>query len=373
MGRWVAFGMYLVVCAVVMAFLLVVPATGVRLTSDADDGRPVPPEPIPIPPPPIPLPGTNPLFRLLGRVAVEGPYVDRGLSVFVLVAREPETTVNYLTFDEGTASGQIVVQEVGAGSVPTLQVRNLSDRWAFLLAGELVAGGKQGRTVREDTLLPPHSATWINLPVYCIEQHRWSAPGRFDSAKAAAPNALRSGLNQGYDQTRVWEEAKRAQESAGVASPTGDVTTVYTDAKTAGRIDEMTARIIRSIPRCIPPREYVGLVVAHGRQIVSADLFANSALYSKLYEKVIRSHVVELLGRDYAEHPTPAEVWAFLGRVYGAAFSRRPASNGVGQLAGLSGSGVAGQVLEYEGRCIHAAVFPQVVFPVPLPRPVPER
>jgi hypothetical protein len=361
--------MYLLVSIVVMAFLLPLPAPGVRLTSDADEGRPVPPEPIPIPPPPIPLPGTNPLIRLIERVTVEGPYVERGLAVFTLVSREPETHLNYLTFDEGIASGQIVVQELGTGSVPTLQVRNLSDRWAFLLAGELVAGGKQSRTVREDTLLPPHSATWINLPVYCIEQHRWSAPGRFDSAKAAAPNALRSGLNQGYDQTRVWEEAKRAQESAGVTSPTGDVTTVYTDAKTAARIDEMTGRILR----CIPRREYVGLVVAHGREIVSADLFANSALYSKLYEKVIRSHVVEMFDKDYPAHPTAGEARAFLDRVYRASFSRRPASNGVGQLLSVGGSGIAGQALEYEGRCIHAAMFPQVMGPIPMPHPVPER
>jgi hypothetical protein len=359
--------MYLLVAAVLMAFLLSIPAPAVRLTSDADERNPVPPEPMPIPPPPIPLPGPASLIRLIDRVTVEGPYVDRGLSVFLLAAREPENHLDYMAFDEGITSGQIVVQELAAGSVPTLQVRNLGDRWTFLLAGELVAGGKQSRTVREDALLPPHSAAWINLPVYCIEQRRWSEPGEFNSAKAAAPNSLRSGINQDYDQTRVWTEAKRAQESAGVSSPTDDVTSVYTDPKTAARIDGMTARIIRRIPR----REYVGLVVAHGRQIVSADLFANSTLYSKLYEKVIRSHVAEMFDKDDPAHPTAEEARAFLGRVRGATSWQRPASNRVGLILSIRGNGIGGQELEYEGQCIHAAVFPQLVVPVPMPRPMP--
>jgi len=369
MAKRLAFAMVLLISAVLIAFLLSVPAPAVRLTSDADDRIPVPPEPMPVPPPPIPLPGPASLIRLIDRVTVEGPYVDRGLSVFVLAAREPENHLDYLSFDEGLASGQIVVQELAAGSVPTLQVRNLSDRWAFLLAGELVAGGKQSRTVREDTLLPPRSAAWINLPVYCIEQHRWSAPGAFGSAKAAAPNALRSGINQDYDQARVWTEAKRAQESAGVSSPTDDLTSVYTDPKTAAGIDDITARILRLIPR----REYVGLVVARGRQIVSADLFANGALYSKLYEKVIRSHVAEIFREKilYDGLASVEDARAFLARVRDASCLQRPAGSGVGLLLSIRGGGIGGQELEYEGQCIHAAVFPQIVVPVPLPHPMP--
>ncbi|HUW57879.1 MAG TPA: DUF6569 family protein [Planctomycetota bacterium] len=370
MARKIAFAIYLVVAIVVMAFLLALNSEGVRVTSDADDEpevRPGPP-PHPVPPPPPPAP-SGALQRYVSRVRVEGPYSDRGLTVFTLSTHSPETHVNYLTLDEGSASGQLVVQEVGGGSVPVLQAQNRSDRWAFVMSGELVAGGKQNRALRSDALLPPHSTTWFNLPVYCIEQHRWNSGARFGSAKAAAPNTLRSGLNQGYDQARVWTEAARAQKAAGVSSSTGDVTVLYTDDRTAKQVDEIARRLIRLIPR----RQYVGLVVARGPHIVSADLFANSSLYSRLYEKVIRSHAVEVLSQTYTGYPTTGEVHAFLNRVHGAYQTVQPAPNGYGRTLRLHGNGIGGEALEHDGRCIHAALFPQMVRPIPMPHPAPER
>lgn len=370
MARKAAFAIYLLLCVVLMAFTLSLPTSAVRLTSDAEEERPVRPPVPPVPPPTPPRPPRpNPLIRLIDRVRIEGPYAEGGLVVFTLTTRRPENHVNYLTLDEGISSGQIVVQETRGGSVPTLQVRNLSNRWAFLMSGELVAGGKQNRTVRQDALLPPGGSTWVPLPVYCVEQHRWSAPGRFDSSKAAAPNALRSGLNQGYDQGAVWREVERAQKGAGVESRTGDVTVLYTDKKTRARIDEAAGRLIR----CIPRRQYVGLVIARGHTIVSADLFANSRLYSKLYEKVIRSHVVEVLNRTYVGHPGEAQVRAFLNRIHGASMRARPAPGGVGRMLSIYGNGIGGSALDYNNQCIHAALFPRIVRPVPMPGPVPHR
>ena len=223
MAMRLAFATYLVVLTAVIAFMLSAPAPAVRLTSDADDRIPVPPEPMPVPPPPVPLPGSDSLIRLIDRVTVEGPFVDRGLSVFVLVARDPENRLDYLAFDEGIASGQIVVQEFAAGTVPTLQVRNLGDRWAFLLAGELVAGGKQSRTVREDALLPLHSAAWINLPVYCIEQrrahHRRRRQGEIrrrgdeaSSREVSAPIAERPWFQDGHGE--VWVDSRGPRGSS---------------------------------------------------------------------------------------------------------------------------------------------------------------
>jgi len=110
--------------------------------------------------------------------------------------------------------------------------------------------------------------------VFCVEQHRWTAESKFESARAAAPNAMRAGVAQGHDQGAVWREADRAQAEAGVKSATGDVTVVYRDAKSARAVDEAAARILELIPR----REYVGLVIARGGEIVSADIFAKSGL-----------------------------------------------------------------------------------------------
>jgi hypothetical protein len=214
-------------------------------------------------------------------------------------------------------------------------------------------------------LLPPNASTWVNLPVYCVEQHRWSAGGKFDSAKVAVPNRVRAGLSQGYSQREVWSKVDEANREAGVRTRTGDASVIYTDPKSKAKIDGITSRIIRRIPR----RQYVGLVIARGRQIVSADLFANAQLYSTLYEKVIRSHAADVLHRKYTGSPTHAEVRAFLNRVHGASFSHRPAPGGHGTLITVSGNRIGGEALDYGGRCLHVALFPQIVRPVPIPRP----
>jgi hypothetical protein len=327
----------------------------VRLTSDDDGDRPGPPPPRP------PDEGPQALARYIDRLDVEGPYSDRGLSIFTLTTRAPETSNNYLTLDDGMSSGQLVLGEKPGGSVPVLTVRNLSDRWAFLMAGEIVSGGKQNRTLSSDALIPPGGG--YDLPVFCVEQHRWTTEGKFESAKAAAPHAMRAGVAQGHDQGAVWREADRAQAEAGVKSATGDVTVVYRDAKTARAVDEAAARLLELIPR----REYVGLVIARGGEIVSADLFANSGLYARLHGKVIRSHVVESLGKHYAGVPNTTDVRAFLARARGAAQNVRPAPGGFGQIVRVMGNGLGGEWLLHDGRCIHAALFPQIIRPIPMP------
>jgi len=354
---------YLVVIAAVMAWVLAAPSPAVRLKPGDDEGAgEVRPRPRPEPP--------NSVVRYLSRVRIQGPYSDRGLTVYTLTTHAPESAYNYLTLDEGIASGQILIQEIKDGSVPTLQLRNVSRRWAFLMNGELVKGGKQNRTVRSDMLVPPNGTAWVNLPVFCVEQGRWrGVSGKFSAGKAFAPNSVRAGLNQGYDQAETWRKVGEANKAAGVRTATGDVTVIYSDAKTRKKIDEITSRLIR----CIPRKQYVGLVIAHGRRIVSADLFANAQLYANLYEKVIRSHAAEVFYRRHTGSPTHAEVRAFLNRIHGASLTRRPAPGGHGTLIRISGNRLGGEALEYGGRCIHVALFPQIVRPVPVPIPRPPR
>ena len=364
MKRRTLFLTYLVAISAVMAVLLSLSTQAVRVTADGEDDTQVRPTPRPVPPR-----RSSSVTRYISRVRVEGPYHESGLTVFTLTTRRPETGVNYLTLDEGVASGQLILREKGGGSVPALQIHNISGRWAFLMNGELLAGGKQNRTVRTDVLIPPNATVWVDLPVYCVEQHRWSRGGKFGSGNNFAPNSVRAGLNQGYDQGAVWRRVAEVSKAAKVKSRTGDVTVIYNDAKSKKRIDEITSKLCRRIPR----RQYVGLVVARGRDIVSADLFANTQLYAKLYEKVIRSHAAEVLYRRYTGRPTVGEVQAFLNRIHGARQTQRPAPNGYGTLITISGNRLGGQALEYGGRCLHAALFPQIVrpMPMPVPRPMP--
>lgn len=345
-----------------------VPALAVRLTSDADQQPERPMPPVPLPPPPPPPPERDFAFiRYIDRVTIQGPYADRGLSVFVLTTDRPDDPRDFLGLDEGLASGQLVVQELPEGNVQRLRIRNLSGRVAFLMAGELVVGGKQNRTIGQDVLLPPGGSAWVNVPVYCIERRRWTDGDKMESGGAAAPGELRQGLNQGYEQDRVWNEVRRMQEEQGIRSETDNMAQVYVDQKTSQLIDGMAHRIIEKMPvrdRC------VGLVAAYGGRVVSADLFANPQLYRRLYEKVIRSHAAQICLRPPSDQPPSVrEVRLFLDRVHGARCVALPAPNDYGQAIGVSGNGIGGRATELDGRCVHAALFPEIVIrPLPMER-----
>src|SRR3974377_2459868 len=119
------------------------------------------------------------------------PPLTRGnLSLFPIVGGTEANTARLLTLDEGLRSGAVVVTEAGSlqglirrgthyphtsgPEVTRLVLVNSSDRPLFLLAGEVVTGGKQDRVIGVDRIVPPKSEP-VDLSVFCVEPGRWGA------------------------------------------------------------------------------------------------------------------------------------------------------------------------------------------------------
>src|SRR5579863_4915981 len=118
------------------------------------------------------------------------PIRHGSLTVFPVVAPKSYSTGEFLTLDEGLRSGEVVVTEYGnitglvrrrpvtvqreSAQVNTLVLINNSRRPLLLLAGEIVAGGKQDRVIGKDRIVPPESDP-VDLSVFCVEPGRWVA------------------------------------------------------------------------------------------------------------------------------------------------------------------------------------------------------
>src|SRR5712691_6419310 len=122
------------------------------------------------------------------------PIRHGNLTVFPVVASKSYPTGEFLTLDEGLRSGEVVVTEYGnvrglirrhpAGITPAIQregaevnqlvLVNNSRRPLLLLAGEIVAGGKQDRVIGKDRIVPAESEP-VDLGVFCVEPGRWVA------------------------------------------------------------------------------------------------------------------------------------------------------------------------------------------------------
>src|SRR6202023_1099900 len=132
------------------------------------------------------------------------PIRQGSLTVFPVVASKSYPTGEFLTLDEGLRSGEVVVTEYGnvrglirrrppgmtpaipreGAEVNRLVLVNNSRRPLLLLAGEIVAGGKQDRVIGKDRIVPAESDP-VDLSVFCVEPGRWVATSEHFGASEA--------------------------------------------------------------------------------------------------------------------------------------------------------------------------------------------
>jgi hypothetical protein len=132
----------------------------------------------------------------------------------------------------------IKVTEVSeAGSVPVLNVQNLSDARVFLMDGQELVGAKQNRILNTDVLVPAQST--VAIPVSCVEQGRWRhatpvfSPGKAASSSirsrksARVHEALKERRGHDANQQAVWNEVQSVMCSVRVDSPTAALHDAY--------------------------------------------------------------------------------------------------------------------------------------------------
>ena len=80
-----------------------------------------------------------------------------------------------MTLDLAGAKGLIEVAELKDSEVNRLRLRSRAKEPVFVMAGEMVRGGKQDRIVADDLLLAPGDE--LTVAVFCVEHGRWVAGG----------------------------------------------------------------------------------------------------------------------------------------------------------------------------------------------------
>jgi hypothetical protein len=287
------------------------------------------------------------------------PVTYENISVFPVVSSAGYDTDNFLTLDEGLASGEVLVREQGsdgmvrhrddssrvipeyrgAAAVNQLVLINRSKRPLVLLAGELVSGGKQDRIIGKDRIVPV-GAPPLPLNVFCVEHGRWSSGSQFTSSKTIVHPSVREKAAVDQEQSEVWSavrggttfKAMGAAPSARLnsdvlsqtiasAAPTESYAKVYTSQSTGVSIDEFVEQIATRFARQtshLKGQRVVGVVVAYGGEVAWSDIFASSDLFALYWNKLLRSYVVEALARPgLHEVASRDDATGFLGRLKG--------------------------------------------------------
>jgi len=306
----------------------------------------------------------NEVTRFLEKLSVMPPHHHGGLTLFALQLSGTEDQSDYATLDDAIRGGYLRVSDTGVVARVTME-NTSGHEWVFAMTGEVILGGKQNRMLREDVLLPPGSGP-VTVPTYCVEQGRWvgQAGATFREGKGLGSYALRRKALADAPQAEVWRQVESERRRFGVASETQDYGAVMDSpeaSRALGRYREAFARIWR-------PRT-VGVVVAQGGRIVSADAFCNTRLFSKLRHKLVNSYARDCVGRYKGFRPRLRQQDArdFMARVYTAVFRRR-SSPGAGDVLTYRGRGIRGSALVHRNATLHLHAAPHYR-PIPIPRP----
>jgi hypothetical protein len=219
-----------------------------------------------------------------------------------------------LVLDEGMASKKVRIQEIADGNVNSLTFVNQADQPVFLLAGEVILGGKQDRIIGRNTVIP--AKTTQAVPVYCVEHGRWDGTTKeFTSAKALGHNRLRGRASYAA-QRDVWNEVA-AKNAARKTKNASDTYRRVAEQQSDGTLGSMEKRVNAALAQIAPTDRdrMVGYAVALNGAVATVDLFGSPALFRKLETKLIRSYLteaVDIVAKNDIKPPSAGDVKAFM-------------------------------------------------------------
>jgi len=309
---------------------------------------------------------------------ISGPVAHDNLAVYFVHGSAAQGAVP-MSLEEALAKGRVKVSETG--SVNALTVENVGDDEVLLQAGDIVKGGQQDRVLSVDLLLPPHSGR-VLIPAFCVEPGRWSArgqedPRQFSTSTAAMPSheaklAIQSYVAQhvaavllradaAAPQAEVWAKVRETQEqlSRSVGTPvaaTASPSSLQLSLENAKLREAQAAYFDALRSAAESADDIVGYVFAINGKITGGDVYASSALFRKMWRKLLIANITEAISEKNgprASSPSLDDVQAFLTAADSVPPSERALNTGVRLAIGGGDRNVSTGIKRADGGWVH--------------------
>jgi len=181
----------------------------------------------------------------------------------------------------------------GSARVNTLYVQNISKDTIYIMAGEVVKGGKQDRVLAQDMILPPNGKK-VNISVFCVEHGRWTykESDKFDQYFSVSSNSIRQKVIQEKNQSAVWEEVGKTVKKNNTETNTGTYTSIVNSKKYNSELNEYLKFFLESLKT---NSNCIGFVGVSGDKIIGCDIFATSDLFGKQKETILKGYITEAI------------------------------------------------------------------------------
>lgn len=171
-------------------------------------------------------------------------------------------------------------------------------------------GGRQDRVLTADTLLAPHSGPHT-LPVFCIEEHRWSNLERKFRHGGNTTSGLQQLIHGNMNQTAVWNEIRQWLKT------TNQKSSSFAEFLHRRKMVDTTQAYIQYFLKNLPAVDsnIVGIIASTGHKIFGADLFISPAFFYQSLPYLLEKYSQEAIlsgsevrnadysrEQDYADH-----------------------------------------------------------------------
>ncbi|MFI5171657.1 MAG: ARPP-1 family domain-containing protein [Chitinophagales bacterium] len=244
----------------------------------------------------------------------------------------------YTVLADAVATNKISVTELSqSGSVNTLYAENLSQDSIYVMAGEIVKGGKQDRIIAQDFILAPGEK--VDVGAFCVEHGRWTAGGAasnistiteegnnadfnyeetsnlslkvaaFKTTSKVVSADVREAAVVKKNQSEVWEEVADVTEKNDATSGTGTYNAL--DNSTAFQ-DSLKNYLSYFSSLYKNDKTIVGVVAVTGDKIIGADLFATNNLFINQYDNLLHSYITDAITNGSAITINSSDVQKYL-------------------------------------------------------------
>jgi len=256
---------------------------------------------------------------MAAKYRVSGPYTQKNLSIYLIHGEDRVKNQKFLTLGEAMRTKKVKVYETS--NVNKLSIQNLSKtEHIYIQAGDIVKGGKQDRVFSTDMVLEPGSGK-INIASFCVERSRWSKRGKesakvFNSStKNLSSKSLRLAARLKNNQSAVWASVSRAQNKLSrnvghsVKSKKSSTSLQLTleNKKLAAKVSTYKNKLL---PLLRSKKNVIGYAFAINGKLNTADIYANSKLFRKLWPKIVDAASTEAVAEYNAKlrYATPRPV-----------------------------------------------------------------
>lgn len=252
--------------------------------------------------------------RAISNYRLSGPYTHKNLSIFLVHGKSAVVSKKFITLQEALEQKKVIVYETK--SVNELAIENTSSEDVYVQSGDIVKGGQQDRMIAVDLIVPPKSGR-MPIAAFCVESGRWSKrgseqAGQFSSsAEVASTKDLKLAAKGTKSQGAVWENVTVAQDKISRnISETVNVTSSPSSLQLSlenKKLNRTADEYIKALSNIVSGKDdVIGYVFAINGKVNSADVYASTELFRKLWPKLLRANAVEAIAELRKEAFKPA-------------------------------------------------------------------